>query len=135
MHKKKKGVKIMMKHCWNASCLPPPLTIWQFAIHANWAYTWPVSKDNGGGAVINGAIPLFLQDVHDIDQTFPFAIFFSFANHLESNHKRCFGWLKPLQKRQKVTKKWKKCEFAISRINALSAKLNKTERSPLTLFS
>ena len=65
-------------------------------------------------------------------------IHFSPANHLKSNHNRFFEGLKLLQKRQKLTKKSGKSgkiEFTISRENAPVAKLNKTESSPLTLFS
>ena len=73
----------------------------------------------------------------------PFEIHFSPANHLKSNHNRLFEGLKLLQKRPKLTKKKKKkksgksgkSEFTISWKNALVAKLNKTESSPLTLFS
>ena len=49
-----------------------------------------------------------------------------------------FEGLKLLQKRPKLTKnsgKSGKSEFTISRKNAPVAKLNKTESSPLTLFS
>ena len=81
---------------------------------------------------------LLLQDVHGIDIILSFEIHFSPANYLKSNHCRFFEGLKLLQKCPKLTKKSGKSgksEFTISRKNALVAKLNKTEGSPLTLFS
>ena len=66
---------------------------------------------------------------------YSFEIHFGPASHIKSNHSRFFEGLKLLQKRPKLTKKSGKSEFTISRENALVAKLNKIESSPLTLFS
>ena len=81
---------------------------------------------------------LFLQDVHGIDIFF--SLKYSLVLQITSSliTTGSFERLKLLQKRQKLTKKSQKrakCEFAISRKNALVAKLNKTESSPLTLLS
>ena len=82
---------------------------------------------------------LFLQDVHDIDKIFHFKhiLILQITSRLITRVPS-FLRIKLLQKRSKLTKKAQKSEeseFAISRKKALVAKLNKTESSPLTLFS
>ena len=90
------------------------------------------------GGVINGANVFISARCSWYWYIFPFEVHFSPAKHLKSNHMKVFERFKLLQKGQKLTKnarKSGKSEFAISRENALVAKLNKTESSPLTLFS
>ena len=66
----------------------------------------------------------------------PFEIHVSLENYLNSNHKRFLERLKLLRKRQKLIRKSQKvglCEY-VTQKNALVAKLDKTESSPLTIF-
>ena len=99
--RRKKVVKIMMKHYRNTSCLPLPLRIWQFDIHANETFTWLASiNSGGGGGVINGADVIISAKCSWYWYILPLEIHNSPANYLTSNHKRFFERLKLLQKRQ-----------------------------------
>ena len=90
-------------------------------------------KSNGGG--INGANVVVIARCSWYCYILAFEIHFSPANHLKSNHSRLFEGLKLLQKRPKLTKKVRKKWIYHFSKNALVGKLNKTESSPLTLFS
>ena len=81
---------------------------------------------------------LFLQDIHGIDIFFhlKYILVLQITSSLIiTGSLKGLKLLQNAKKWQKKSGKSAKSELTISRKNALVAKLNKTESSPLTLFS
>ena len=92
--RRKKVVKIIMKHCRNTSCLPLPLRIYDNLLHTRMRPIpdWLSSKKTMGG---EGDVIVFAR-CSWYWHILPFKIHFGPANHLTSNHKRSFERLKLL---------------------------------------
>ena len=93
--------------------------------------TWLASKDNGGGGVMNGAISLFLQEVHDIGIVFHLQYILVLQITSSLITREILVRVKPLQKMpRRDQKSWKveNSKIAISQKNALLAKLLKQDR-------